>query len=493
MKESIPAKEIGIRINMDSASADKKKAIRERMPRPRIGLLPTGHLIYWSQFPGLREKCLKMKEEISKRLSVIGDVVVPDLVDTPEKAQQAGQFFQSEQIDILLILPLGYTTGMVMLPCVKQLSVVVRILNIHLDESYDFPTADTAMYLYHEGPCCIPEYAAGLISIGKSFKVRSGPFCSERFWNEVRSDCEAAAAARAFRSLNIGLIGATYTGMVDMPIDEHRWLRTTGNLIVRPEVEEIEEAFHRASPDQLQDMYLQFREMYDVDMSVTEEDMKISAQLAIAYEEVIVKHNIHAFGYYWWGEKELITQLRAQSALAVSRLAALGRPGVTEGDLKTAMAMKILDLFGGGGMFVEFFAVDYADDFILVGHDGPSNINMSEGRAKLQHLQVHHGKTGHGLGIDFEVIKGPTTLLNLSQFNAGDSFKLIFTVGEIIPGDLLNIGNPNCRIKLGLPIHEFFDKWCQEGPSHHIALGAGDFSRELETFAEAMAFKLVKI
>lgn len=103
--------------------------------------------------------------------------------------------------------------------------------------------------------------------------------------------------------MNIGIIGNTYTGMVDMPTDEHRWLKATGNLIIRPEIEEIEEAFHRVKPTQLQDMYKQFREMYDVDKTVTDEDLTISAQLAIAYEEIILKHNIHAFGYYWWEKR----------------------------------------------------------------------------------------------------------------------------------------------------------------------------------------------
>jgi L-arabinose isomerase len=278
-----------------------------------------------------------------------------------------------------------------------------------------------------------------------------------------------------------------------MPTDEHRWLKATGSLIIRPEVEEIEEAFHRVKPRQLQDMFQQFRQMYDVDEKVTNEHMMISAQLAIAYEEIILKHDIHAFGYYWWGEKEIITQLRAQSNLAVSRLAALGRPGVTEGDVRTAMGMKILDLLGGGGMFVEFFAIDYDEDFLLMGHDGPSNINMSEGKPKIQHLSVHHGKSGHGLGIDFDVIKGPVTILNFSQFDAGDTFKLIYTVAEIVHGDVLNIGNPNCRVKLKQPIHEFFNKWCQQGPSHHMALGTGDHSEALETFAEAMNFKIVRL
>jgi L-arabinose isomerase len=463
------------------------------MPRPRIGLLPTGHLYYWDQFPGLKDMCMSMHDKMVERLRRIGDVLSPGLVDTSEKSINAGSFFRNERVDILLVLPLGYTTGMVVLPCVKQLDAPIRILNTHLETSYDYKSADTTIYLYHEGPCCIPEYAAGLVSIGKKFKVRTGPFNSERFWNEITSDCSGAAAARAFRSMNIGIIGNTYTGMVDMPTDEHRWLKATGNLIIRPEIEEIEEAFQRVNPRQLQDMYHQFRRMYDVDETVTDEHMKISAQLAIAYEEIILKHDIHAFGYYWWGEKEIITQLRAQSGLAVSRLAALGRPGVTEGDVRTAMGMKIFDLLGAGGMFVEFFAIDYDEDFLLMGHDGPGNINMSEGKPKIRHLEVHHGKSGHGLGIDFDVIKGTVTILNLSQFSAGDTFKLVYTVGEIVPGDVLNIGNPNCRVKINQPIHEFFNDWCQQGPSHHMALGIGDHAEALETFAEAMNFKTVRV
>ncbi len=467
--------------------------LKSRTARPKIGLLATGHLIYWDQFRGLKDMCMKMYDELIANLEKIGEVVSPGLVDTKEKAESAGEYFRKEGIDIILVCPLGYTTGMVLLPCVKQLDITIRILNTHIDSSYDLKSADTKVYLYHEGPCCIPEYASGLMSIDKKFKVRTGPFSSQRFWNEVKADCNGAAAARAFRSMNIGIIGDTYTGMVDMPTDEHRWLKATGNLIIRPEVEEIEEAFHRVTPEQIAAMYKQFRELYDVDETVTDEHMKVSAQLAVAYEEVIKKHDIHAFGYYWWGQKELTTQLRAQSTLAVSRLAAMGRPGVTEGDLRTAMAMKIMDLLGAGGMFVEFFAIDYDEDFILVGHDGPSNINMSDGSPKLQHLEVHHGKTGHGLGIDFKVIKGSATLLNLSQFDAGDTFKLVYTVGEVVPGDVLSIGNPNCRVKINQPIHEFFDNWCQQGPSHHIAVGIGDLSNEIEAFAEVMKFNVVRI
>ena len=461
--------------------------------RAKIGLLPTGHQYYWDQFPGLKEMGLSMCASLRGMLEERADVVAPDLVDTVEKSRKAGELFRQEQVDAVLVFPVGYTVSMNMVPAVKDLDVPIRILNAHEDSSYDYATADTTLYLHHEGVCCIPEYCGALVNLHKKFTVRTGHFGDDRLWGELQADFDGAAAARFLKNMNVGLIGQAYTHMSDMPIDEHRLLRATGKMLVRPEVEEIENAYHQVTEAQLEDMYRQFREMYNVDETVTNEHMRFSAQAAVAYDEIINKYDIYAFGFYWWGERELVTLLRSQAGLAVSRLAALGRPGVTEGDVKSAMAMKILDLLGGGGMFVEFFSMDFDEDFLLLGHDGPSNVRLANGRPRLTHLEIHHGKSGHGLGIDFDMREGPITLLNLTQFDAGDTFKLIYSVGEVIPGPILSIGNPNCRVRVSHPIHEFMDAWCQQGPSHHIALGIGDHSAALETFAEAMKFQIVRV
>ena len=462
--------------------------------RARIGLLPTGHGYYWEQYPRLKEMGLKMYDRLRRILEPHAQIVASELSDSPEKAHQAGKMFRREDIDMVVVFPLGYTASMNMIPAVKDLNVPIRLLNAHEDHTYDFATADTTIYLHHEGVCCIPEFSGALVSMGKKFRVRTGSFDDVRLQRELGADFSGVAAARSFRNMNVGLIGQVYTGMSDMPIDEQRLVRATGKMLVRPEVEEIEHAYGRVTRSQIEEMLAQFRQMYDVDPSVTDEHMRFSAQVAVAYDQIIhKKYDISAFGYYWWGEQELVTQLRAQSGLAVSRLAALGRPGVTEGDVKSALAMKVLDLLGGGGMFVEFFAMDFDQNFVLMGHDGPSNISVARGRPRLMHLDTHHGKSGHGLGIVFDMQEGPVTLLNLTQFAAGDTFKLIYTVGEVIPGPILNIGNPNGRVRLNSPLHTFMDAWCQQGPSHHIALGIGDHSTALEAFAEAMDFTIVRI
>lgn len=461
--------------------------------RPRIGLLPVGHDYYWHQYPDLRAMGQRMENRLRDLLAPLGDVVVADLADNPDQARQGGERLRQERVDLVLVFPFGYTPAMNIVPAVQNLAVPIRILNAHEDRSYDYARADTTQYLHHEGVCCVPELAGALVSVGRPFRVRTGHFDDPRLLAELRADAIGSAAARFFRQMNVGLIGQAYTHMVDMPLDEHRLLRATGRLLVRPEVEEIENAYARVTDAQLQAMMRELRAVYDMDDTVTDTHLQFSARLAVAFDEVITRHNIHAFGFYWWGERELVTQLRAQAALAVSRLTALGRPGVTEGDVKSALAVKILDLLGGGGMFVEFFATDFDSEFFLMGHDGPSNVGMAHGRPRLVHLDVHHGKSGRGLGIDFAVREGPVTLLNLTQFDAGDTFKLIYSVGEVITGPVLAIGNPNCRVRVSKPLHVFMEAWCQQGPSHHLALGLGDHAEALETFAEAMGFRTARV
>ena len=464
-----------------------------KLTRPKIGIIPVGHKIYWNQFPNLKEMGAKMYERFLAKFREIGDVSAAKLSDTPETARVAGEYFRGLDLDILYIFPLGYTAGMNVLPALEHVKAPIRILNAHEDSSYDYSKADTAFYLHHEAVCCVPEYASGLVRTGRKFRVRTGHLQSKRLWQEIESECRGAAAASFFKNMNIGLIGNTYTGMVDMPIDEPRVLKTMGKLIVRPEIEEILEAYRQVDEEALDAMYHEMRTMYEVDSSVTNEHLQFSARAAIAYEKVIRKYDIYAFGYYWWGETELITQLRCQSTLAVSRLAALGRPGVTEGDVKTAMACKMLDILGAGGMFIEFFSMDFDENFILMGHDGPSNIKMAEGKGRIQHLDVHHGKTGHGLGIDYDLKKGPATLLNITHSVTEDTFKIIYSHCEIIAGEILSIGNPNCRVRVEKPIHEFIDAWCQEGPSHHCAIGYGHCGETLKTVAEYLNFDIIEV
>ena len=249
--------------------------------RPKIGLLPTGLNMYFHQYPNLKEMGMAMYGKLLAHLEEYADVVSPGLVDTYETATNAADILSKADIDILLIFPFGYTTGMMIVPTVKATNVPIRLINAHEDASYDYKNADTELYLHHEGACPIPEYSCTLVALKRKFQVLTGYFGQEHFWEEIRRHCMGAAAASAYSKCRFGVIGNTYTNMVDMPVDDHRILRATGQLVCRPEIEEIEAAYDRVTDEQLKEMYKEFREYYDVDETVTDDHMRESAKIAV--------------------------------------------------------------------------------------------------------------------------------------------------------------------------------------------------------------------
>ena len=66
---------------------------------------------------------------------------------------------------------------------------------------------------------------------------------------------------------------------------------------------------------------------------------------------------------------------------------------------------------------------------------------------------------------------------------ADGALKLVAAEGESIPGPTFRIGNTNSRLRLASPPAEFFERWCAEGPTHHVALGVGHRVEEVRRVA----------
>ena len=85
-----------------SASGDLLSERRGDRPL-KVGLLACGYFEYWRMYAGLREQVAADMQAIADRLSGKHDLVYPGLVETLDGADQAGQRFREEHVDLLVI------------------------------------------------------------------------------------------------------------------------------------------------------------------------------------------------------------------------------------------------------------------------------------------------------------------------------------------------------------------------------------------------------
>lgn len=234
-------------------------------------------------------------------------------------------------------------------------------------------------------------------------------------------------------------------------------------------------------------------QMFELDSGISPEDLRWAAQVAAGLDRLVADFDLDGLAYYYRGlDGNEYERLAAGMILGNSMLTARGIPASGEGDLKNCIAMLLLDRLGAGGSYTEFYAMDFREKFVLMGHDGPGHLAISDRRPVLRSLGLYHGKRGHGVSVEFNVKTGPVTILGLTQ-NAEGRFKFVGAEGESLPGPILRIGNTNSRIRFPLPPAEFVNRWCAEGPTHHCALGTGHRLDEIEKLAWLLNVPLARV
>jgi L-arabinose isomerase len=199
----------------------------------------------------------------------------------------------------------------------------------------------------------------------------------------------------------------------------------------------------------------EFHTVFDVQPDCPADDLAAAARTSVALDRLVADHRLGSLAYYYKGTgvAENETTL-ASIILGTSLLTARGVPVAGEYEVKNAQAMKIMDLLGAGGSFTEYYAMDFRDDVVLMGHDGPGHLAIAEGPTKVRPLAAYHGKVGRGLSIEMAVKHGPVTLLSVIE-TPGGRLALLCAEAESVPGPILEIGNTNSRYRFACGAREF--------------------------------------
>lgn len=469
----------------------------------RIGLLGIGLDTYWPQFPGLKERLEGYVARVAEKLDRPGvEIVNLGLVDHPARASEAGREFRRRDVDIIFLHVTTYALSSTVLPVVRRAKVPVVVLNLVPAKAIDYAsfnasgnrTSMTGDWLAHCSPCPVPEISNVFQRSGIPFHQVTGvleddPEC----WGEIDGWVEAARVAAGMADNRLGLMGHYYGGMLDIYSDVTLQCATFGTHVEILEVEELSSLRREVTDTEAAERLGEFRELFDVRPDCPEEDLVAAAQTAVALDRLVATHDLGSMAYYHKGTGvEENAESIASIILGTSQLTGRGIPVAGEYEVKNVHAMKIMDLFGAGGSFTEYYAMDFHDDVVLMGHDGPGHIAIAEGKTKVRPLKVYHGKVGGGVSVEMTVKHGPVTCLSVVE-RPGGKLGLLVAEGESVRGPILEIGNTNSRYRFPCGAREFVNRWNAAGPAHHCAVGVGHLAGKLEKLGLLLGIETIRV
>jgi L-arabinose isomerase len=469
----------------------------------KIGLFGIGLDTYWSQFAGLKERLEGYLKKVEQHLSAIhGDIINAGLVDNTDRAFEAGKLFKTAGVDIVFLYVSTYALSSTVLPVVQRLKVPVIILNLSPGGAIDYSsfnsmtdrTKMTGEWLAWCSACPVPEIANVFNRTGIKFQQVTGMLENDpQCWQEIGEWVAAAKVAHVMAYNRMGCMGHYYSGMLDIYSDLTQQYAYFGGHIELLEVEELVAYRSGVTAAEKAARVQVFRDVFDIQQDCPEEDLQNAAITSVALDKLVAQYKLGSLAYYYKGSGNHENENAIASIiLGNSLLTANGVPVAGEYEIKNVQAMKIMDSFGAGGSFTEYYAMDFADDVVLMGHDGPGHIAIAEGKTKVRPLGIYHGKVGRGLSVEMSVKNGPVTLLSVVETGNG-KLMLLLAEAESVPGPILQIGNTNSRYRFAMGARKFVNAWNSYGPAHHCAVGVGHIGSKIEKLGALLHMEVIKV
>jgi L-arabinose isomerase len=465
----------------------------------KVGLFSIGLDTYWAQFDGLLKNLNGYHAQIRDRLGAMdAEIVDAGMVDNVEKAREAAALFKNEDVEVIFLFISTYALSSTVLPVVQKAKVPVVMLNLQPVAQLDYAKFNalgdrgkmTGVWLEHCQSCSVPELACVFNRAGIDYHVVTGYLQEPAAWEEIKDWVDASRVMAGMRENRVGMLGHYYCGMLDVYSDLTQQSAVFGNHFQILEMCELYEFRKAVTAAEVSAKTAEFRQKFDVSAECEPSEIERAAKTSVALDKLIAKHNLGSMAYYYEGTgdyENIVTSVIAGNTLLTGRHI----PVAGECEIKNVQAMKIMDLFGAGGSFSEFYLSDFIDDVVYLGHDGPAHFAIADSRVGLVPVPVYHGKPGKGLSIQMTVKHGPVTLLSVVQTK--DSLFLQVAEGESVPGPVLQIGNTNSRYKFNIGAKGFMNDWSKGGPAHHCAIGVGHIASKIEKLAALLGIEIRKV
>jgi L-arabinose isomerase len=480
-------------VTKGSKSGDLLSEMRHDQ-QAKIGLLTCGYFEYWRMYEGLRAEVVKDMKAIADRLGQNHNLIYPGLVETLDGADEAGQLFKNEHIDILIIAQGTYCPDYFVHQAIMHLPDNIQLIcfasqahgNIDFNTGYD-------QSLRNSGPMGLIQLTGGFRKMGKfeNYEVVAGAIDDDEVYEDIDRKIQVFTTIKNLKAMTIGIIGHVFRGMYDFNFDKTSVTGMFGPHIMDINIDHLMNIYNEngeADP-RIKALCEKAKSAYTV-VELEDEDIMRSARLGIALQDLIERYKLN--GLVLLGQHHIEVQANASCYLGLAEILSNDQAiAVTEGDVLGCILSKVLkDFTGHTPFFGEWEEIDKSlNAIMLLGH---GFIDPRECRPDrpvyIKPACENWGFKGNSVGFEASYPPGQITMTHAIQDAKG--WRLLISEGELLDTPQMKINESFMIVKVDKPVKQYFEELMRFGFSHHSIAAPGRVGKQLECFARQLGMEV---
>jgi L-fucose isomerase-like protein len=385
-------------------------------------------------------------------------LVSPALVDSATAARAAAAHIH--EVDAVCVVAATWSEDF-----------MVQDLLAHLEPQV--PIVAWALPGLHSGSLCgTQQLCCMLKESGYDYRFVYGELANRAARDRLMAVVWACAAQRALRRSRVGRIGSRMVGMTPVAVDEIELRSVLGPRLIERSKEWLTAQAEAADPVEAEEVWRKACGAVGR-VNVPDSEGLIAARYYLALRDFVYSNEINAFTV------ECFPQLMGRVCLPIALLAAEDVVGACEGDVNSAVAMRILAWFTDGPVHnADLLQDDPVENTVTFSHCGSGAFCLANCREDIvldSCRLMNVGVTGQYPGRS-----GRVTLVNL--VGRRGTYRLGIASGQAVPTELVFPGNP-VKVRLDVPVEQFLEDIADDGLGHHWMIGEGDAVEALLAFA----------
>ena len=439
----------------------------------------------------LKQRAKSLMDDLSEAF----DVIYPGMIFSREKVSQVFKLFVNKDVDFIVAVFMSWSEDFAWIRFLRDMPNIPLILYLPVDKEIIFGDTRSednfVQFLASSGLVGALEGSGSIERMNKKVRVVVENSGSKEAIRRIKAFGLAAKAKNVLKEAKFGLLKSFNEVMWSNYVDPYKFFVQVGPEIKFISFDLLKEKINKVANKDVDSYVKQLEREYRILDNVDKKKFFESAKASIGIANLAIELELDAVIL-----NDIDPELHEKIGL---------RPGfyhnsfndnlsvlVPEGDVGTgALILAIKSMTKKHVNFVEPFYIDIKNNSFAAGHAGPTDhtdINFKKNVLITPDTKYEHSsfKFAGAPFAWYRISPGIKTFAHLSECR--DSYKIITTIAESLPGKHLLSGYSYSIFRTKAPVKETFEKILDIRATQHFAVVDGNLRKELAEFAFISGF-----